>query len=66
MTRGGVSTATGRDTSSPTVHRRSSTTRRTMVAAAQEHESNDELWIFAIAVGGSPGSGNAGQVKSSN
>ena len=68
-----ASTATGRDTSSPTVHRGSSTTRKksdskslsstdnvmlvTLAATAQENESNDELWIFALAVGGSLGTG---------
>ena len=30
----------------------------TMVATARENESSDELWIFALAVGGSLGSGN--------
>ena len=30
----------------------------TMVATARENESSDELWIFAIEVGGSLGSGN--------
>ena len=70
---GGASTATGKDTSRPTVLRRSSTTRRrvtskssssidnvmpvTMAPTAREHESSDELWIFAFAVGGSLGSG---------
>ena len=48
VTRGGASTATGRDTLSPTVHRRSSTTKSssltdnvmlvTVVATAEEHE----------------------------
>ena len=33
-------------------------TSATIVATAQEHEPSDELWIFAVAVGGSRGSGN--------
>ena len=34
----------------------------TVVATAREKESSDELWIFAIAVGGSLGSGAPGEI----
>ena len=35
----------------------------TLVATAHKHESSDELRIFAIAVGGSVGSGNGAPVE---
>ena len=37
-----------------------------MVATVREHESRDELWIFAKTVGGSVGSVLEHQVESSN